>query len=75
MPSQTRAQQCQAFNHVLDNVLEHGDESTLKIALISSGFETMNDLMCITMDQIVNLGYTTTSAYVVPLDQNLIRYL
>jgi hypothetical protein len=61
MPSQTRAQQRQAFNHVLDNVLERGDGSTLKIALIASGFDTMRDLMGITMDQIVNLGYSTTS--------------
>jgi hypothetical protein len=99
MPSQTQAQQRQAFNHVLDNVLERGDGSTLKVALIASGFDTMRDLMGITMDQIVNLGYTsstsTTAAssggvekrkdneetgppvttYVVPSDQNLIRYL
>jgi hypothetical protein len=60
MPSQTRAQQRQAFNHVLDNVLERGDGSTLKTALVTSGFETMRDLMSITTDQIVNLGYTTT---------------
>jgi hypothetical protein len=101
MPSQTRAQQCQAFNHVLDNVLERGDGSTLKVALIASGFDTMCDLMGIMINQIENLGYTTTLAptmaggaderkdeeaspstsgppvmiYVVPSDQNLIRYL
>jgi hypothetical protein len=103
MPSQTRAQQRQAFfNHVLDNVLERGDGSTLKVALLASGFDTMRDLMGITINQIENLGYTTTSApttvggaderkdkevsgpstsgppvmiYVVPSDQNLIRYL
>jgi hypothetical protein len=62
MPSQTRAQQCQAFNHILDNVLEHGDGSTLKVALLASGFDTMRDLMGIRINQIVNLGYTTTSA-------------
>jgi hypothetical protein len=60
MPSQTQAQQRQAFNHVLNNVLKHGDGSTLKIALVTSGFETMRYLMSITTDQIVNLGYTTT---------------
>jgi hypothetical protein len=59
MPSQTRAQQRQAFNHVLDNVLERGDGSTLKTALVTSGFETMRDLMSITTDQIVNLGYVS----------------
>jgi hypothetical protein len=62
MPSQTQAQQRQAFNHVLDNVLEHGDGSTLKVTLIASGFDTMRDLMGITMDQIVNLGYTSSTS-------------
>jgi hypothetical protein len=62
MPSQTRAQQCQAFNHILDNVLKHGDGSTLKAALLASGFDTMHNLMGIMMNQIMNLGYTTTLA-------------
>jgi hypothetical protein len=66
MPSQTRAQQRQAFNHVLDNVLERGDGSTLKTALVTSGFETMRDLMSITTDQIVNLGYTYTPEATAP---------
>jgi hypothetical protein len=44
MPSQTRAQQRQAFNHVLDNVLERGDGSTLKVTLLASDFDTMSDL-------------------------------
>jgi hypothetical protein len=62
MPSQPRAQQRQAFNHVLDNVLERGDGSTLKVALIASSYDTMCDLMGITMDQIVNLGYTSSAS-------------
>ena len=53
----SRAQARLAFNHVMDNVLERGDDSDLKAALLFSGFRDINDLLGIGPEDVDHLTY------------------
>jgi hypothetical protein len=57
MVSMTRAEAKEAFNHVLDTVLDRGDSSSLKRSLIEDGITDIFDLITITDDVIDRLTY------------------
>ena len=57
MVSMTRAETKEAFNHVLDTVLDRGDSSPLKRSLIDDGITDIFDLITITDDVIDHLTY------------------
>ncbi len=57
MVSMTRAEAKEAFNHVLNNVLDRGDMSPLKSSLLSEGITDIFDLTTITDDVIDGLLY------------------
>jgi hypothetical protein len=88
-PKLTRAQLHAVFNHVMDTVLERGDDSNLKAALIGNGWNNMRDLVGITNTQISTLQYAVqrmtgtgedevTESIMTTInapDQNLLRWL
>jgi hypothetical protein len=47
----------EAFNHVLDKVLDRGDSSSLKIALIEDGITDIFDLVTILDEVIDSIAY------------------
>jgi hypothetical protein len=53
----TRAEAKEAFNHVLDTVLDRGDSSSLKRSLIEDGIIDIFDLLNVTDDVIDSLAY------------------
>jgi hypothetical protein len=53
----TRAEAKEAFNHVLDTVLDRRDSSSLKRSLIEDGITDIVDLITGTDDVIVSLTY------------------
>jgi hypothetical protein len=53
----TRAEAIEAFNHVLDTVLDRGDSSSLKRSLIQDVITDIFDLITITDDVIDSLTY------------------
>jgi hypothetical protein len=55
--STTRAEEKEAFNHVLDTVLDRGDSSSLKNSLNEGGITDIFDLITIMNDVIDNLTY------------------
>jgi hypothetical protein len=57
MVSMTRAESKEAFNHVLDTVLDRGDSSSLKRSLIEDGITDIFDLITIADDVIDSLAY------------------
>ena len=57
MVSMTRAEAKEAFNHVLDTVLDRGDKSSLKSSLLVEGIADIFDLITITDDVIDSLTY------------------
>jgi hypothetical protein len=57
MVSVTRAEAKEAFNHVLDTVIDRGDSSSLKSSLIENGITDIFDLFTIMDDFIDSLTY------------------
>ena len=57
MVSMTRAEAKEAFNHVLDKVLDRGDASPLKSSLIVEGITDIFDLITLNDDVIDLLLY------------------
>ena len=53
----TRAEAKEAFNHVLDKVLDRGDSSSLKKALIEDGITDIFDLVTVLDEVIDSLAY------------------
>jgi hypothetical protein len=53
----TLAEAKEAFNHVLDTVLDRGDSSSLKRSLKENGITDIFDLITVTDDVIDNLTY------------------
>jgi hypothetical protein len=52
----TCAEAKEAFNHVLDMVLDRGDSSSLKRSLIEDGITDIFDLITVTVSYIVHPG-------------------
>jgi hypothetical protein len=57
MVSMTRTEAKEAFNHVLDTVLDRGDSSSLKRSLIEDGITDILDLVTVRDDVIDSLAY------------------
>jgi hypothetical protein len=57
MVSMTRAEAKEAFNHVLDTVVDRADSSSLKSSLYEDGITDIFDLITVTDDVIDNLTY------------------
>jgi hypothetical protein len=57
MVSMTRAEAEEAFNHVLDTVLDRGDSSSMRSLQIEDGITDIFDLITITDDVIDSLTY------------------
>ena len=57
MVSMTRTEAKEAFNHVLDTVLDRGDSSSLKRSLIDDGIVDIFDLITTTDEVIDHLIY------------------
>jgi hypothetical protein len=57
MVSLTPAEAKEALNHVLDNVLDRGDSSSLKRALVEDGITNIFDLDTILDEFIDSLAY------------------
>jgi hypothetical protein len=53
----TLAEAKEAFNHVLDTVLDRGDSSSLKRSLVEDGITDIFDLITVTDDVIDSLTY------------------
>lgn len=60
MPGLTRAQSRAAFDHILNNVFERGDDSSLKIALLRQGINDITTLANIRKETIGLLQYEDT---------------
>jgi hypothetical protein len=66
----TRAEAKEAFNHVLDKVLNRGDSSSFKIALLEDGITDIFDLVTIIFDLVTILDEVIDSlAYEDPDDK------
>jgi hypothetical protein len=57
MVSMTRTEAKEAFNHVLDTLLDRGDSASLKRSIIEDGITDIIDLITITDDIIDSLTY------------------
>ncbi len=56
----TRPQARLSFNHVMNNVFGHGDDSVLKTTLLSEGFQDIFDLISMGNEMIDDLRFQDT---------------